>query len=825
MLVKYDGVYSIIYALVVLFGLCYANEFNSSFTPQHLAYLRNETQHLFKHAWNSYIQYGFPYDEVTPLTCQPYGPDYQDRDNTVRNDALGNASLTVIDNLDTLIIMEQWDDLTKMLDYLEANPDIFEQDTIVQVFEFSIRSLGGLLSAHLLLTDVMNKNINIPKKYDQFKQICNNYNGFLLNLAYKLGLKLIPSYKTKTNIPVPRINLKKGAKSVPSRLQRDGCTSGATTPVLEFTLLSYLTGDPQFKHYTQLSFWKLWASKLNFNLMPMTFDPISNQWKDTLTGVGASIDSFYEYAAKASIIFNDHYMWSVFKTSYKSLLIHLATGGGPNDGSMIFTNVGTNDGQVFGDWIDLLGAFWPGLQVLTGQLADAIKTHLVYLKIWDYFELIPERWRYTFHSNVSNASIHDIIALEWYPLRPEFIESTYYLYRATKDPMYLQIGERIVNLLKTKFMAPCGFSGIQDVRTGERQDRMETFVLGETLKYLYLLFDTNDENFLHGNLMKNKNWVFSTEAHPLWFHKKLDPRNKSRLNQDDLLHFKKPLFQQFLSLLDRGNEMNRKLSQNTGGFYQNITLPKVMDTDLEGVQYLDKYDPYESRFEKCELNPFKQQPGDFLSSGFYKWDQVFNPDYSFSKSLKRPEYLSQDLLDGSYVELTKSFYDKFTMFSKTPNRLYLQCPRIHTSSIYEVNVGDIQNMNKIEISKLKVNNETKPEEIFILDGDYWIPQFNSLRVNFEKIRLGDIDSGNNLIDLEYVDELRKDYTIVNQDNTTRRLNDTIIRIHKVNGIHIPQGLIVWTKPIKNRDINIANDGRIILDGCIIENLAVWYGES
>ena len=90
-------------------------------------------------------------------------------------------------------------------------------------------------------------------------------------------------------------------------------------------------------------------------------------------------------------------------------------------------------------------------------------------------------------------------------MRPEFIESTYYLYRATKDPMYLQIGERVLNLLGDRYKAPCGLSGLQDVRTAERQDRMESFVVGETLKYLYLLFDTKDEIFLHNStIMQNK---------------------------------------------------------------------------------------------------------------------------------------------------------------------------------------------------------------------------------------------------------------------------------------------------------------------------------
>ena len=98
-----------------------------------------------------------------------------------------------------------------------------------------------------------------------------------------------------------------------------------------------------------------------------------------------------------------------------------------------------------------------------------------------------------------------------YPLRPEFFESTYFLYRATKDPFYLNIGVHLLKDLKQRFKSNCGFAGFQNVITGELQDRMETFVLSETLKYLYLLFD--EENELHNSA---SDVIFSTEAHPMW---------------------------------------------------------------------------------------------------------------------------------------------------------------------------------------------------------------------------------------------------------------------------------------------------------------------
>ena len=95
----------------------------------------------------SYKNHGFPGDEVLPLSCQPYGPDFADAANIVRNDAMGNVSLTLIDTLDTLIVMEQWDELVDALDYVyRERATFFHQDTVVQVFEMTIRSVGSLLS-------------------------------------------------------------------------------------------------------------------------------------------------------------------------------------------------------------------------------------------------------------------------------------------------------------------------------------------------------------------------------------------------------------------------------------------------------------------------------------------------------------------------------------------------------------------------------------------------------------------------------------------------------------------------------------------------------
>jgi hypothetical protein len=66
-----------------------------------------------------------------------------------------------------------------------------------------------------------------------------------------------------------------------------------------------------------------------------------------------------------------------------------------------------------------------------------------------------------------------------------------------------------------------GYSSLDDVTSvpAPKRDKMETFFLGETLKYLYLLFgDTN--------VLPLTEFVFNTEAHPLPIRKKNSPTNE-----------------------------------------------------------------------------------------------------------------------------------------------------------------------------------------------------------------------------------------------------------------------------------------------------------
>lgn len=747
------------------------------------------------------MDYGFPADEVRPVTCEPYGPDFSDPGN-LRNDALGNVSLTLLDNLDTLIIMEQWDELLRALAYLKSSKTaFFDQNTTVQVFEASIRWLGGLLLAHLLLTD-------IDWSHDEnARGIAADYDGFLLVMAYDLGLRLIPAYKTSTQLPLPRINLKYGLQAVPNHLNVETCTSGATTPFVEFSLLLRLTGDVQFELHTSSTFWKLWLLRLPLGLLPMSIDPLNNKWLDEITGIGALVDSFYEYALKGAILFDDDHLWSVFARSYLSLLTHLAQGSGV-DGYTFFANVNIGTGAVALQWIDLLGAFWAGVQVLAGRLSDAVSSHLVYLKIWDHFDAIPERWM-TQTMGVAathHHQLHDAVPLEWYPLRPEFIESTYYLYRATKDPMYLQIGLRILHLFETRYKAPCGFAGVQDIRTGKVQNRMETFVLGELLKYLYLLFDDANTSYVHRAGMKLRNWVFSTEAHPLWYTLRLGAESKARFHHHLLeLRNLEPTFHQpgpFESLW-------QKLRRS-----QNSMTDVIVKQDPEPVNERrlgPNLIPTSVDLDVCELAPrqFAKQESRFLSSGYFHWDKLFSPDEAFASTLVRPLHLqrfNESTLDHQ-IEISPAFAATYGMAAKNA-----KCPRKPTTYEQEYVLGKFSRPEDVEMFRVARANKSLP----FGRHDLVMPKISG-RVRLELLKPGTVDSTNVKVSREYIRRKHPEKYISRSAE--------VFRVNKINGVFVGKHRTVWTERAfleqSTDTFSIAKNNNVYLQGRYVENLKAF----
>lgn len=450
-----------------------------------------ETKRMFRFGYDAYMKYAFPLDELDPIHCKGRGPDYDNPSNININDVLGDYSLTLVDVLDTLVIMGNRTEFENAIRLVLDNVS-FDKPNTVQVFEANIRVLGGLLSAHLLMEDPRGPFTNMTPDW---------YMGDLLTLAHDLADRLLVAFdQTATGIPHPRVNLRNG---VPKDGILESCTAGAGSLILELGMLSRLLGDPIYEAYARRAISSLWTYRVNATgLFGNVMNIQSGEWVSNLSGLGAGMDSFYEYLLKSYILFEEESDLRMFTDIYTSIKKFMRRGRqecnrgeGPHP---LYVNVDMANGATATNWIDSLQAAFPGVQVLYGDIEEAICHHAMYYAIWKKYDCLPERFNWHL----------DTPDVKFYPLRPEFVESTYLLFQATKNPFYLHVGKDILTSLNNHSRVKCGYATIHDVESKTLEDRQESFFLSETCKYLFLLFDVDNPI----NKM-NEHYVFTTEGH------------------------------------------------------------------------------------------------------------------------------------------------------------------------------------------------------------------------------------------------------------------------------------------------------------------------
>uniref|UniRef100_A0A8C7J2E6 alpha-1,2-Mannosidase n=1 Tax=Oncorhynchus kisutch TaxID=8019 RepID=A0A8C7J2E6_ONCKI len=427
--------------------------------------------------------HAYPADELMPLTCRGRVRGLEPSRGDV-DDALGMFSLTLIDTLDTLVLLNKTAEFEAAVRRVLKDVRL-DNDVVVSVFETNIRVLGGLLGGHSMA--VMLKDAG---HYMQW------YQDELLHMAKDLGLRLLPAFNTSSGLPYPRVNLKHGVRGPESRTgtETDTCTACAGTIILEFAALSRFTGDPVFEVHARRALNFLWEKRQrNSNLVGTTINIHSGEWVRRDSGVGAGIDSYYEYLLKAYILLGDDLFLQRFNIHYASIMKYISQ-------PPLLLDVHIHKPLLPArTWMDSLLAFFPGLQVLKGDIRPAIETHEMLYQVTKKHNFLPEAFTTDFRVHWAQ-----------HPLRPEFAESTYFLYKATKDPYYLEVGRTVLDNLNRFARVPCGFAAMKDVRTGSHEDRMDSFFLAEMFKYLFLLFA--EEEDLPFNV---EDYIFTTEAHLL----------------------------------------------------------------------------------------------------------------------------------------------------------------------------------------------------------------------------------------------------------------------------------------------------------------------
>ena len=509
----------------------YALSLKDFYQMKNINTMQTRIQEAAKHSWDSYKRYAWAYDMLKPRSKEP--------------DHWFHLGLTIVDSTDTLIIMGLAPEVNTAIDWMENDLKFQTPSENSNCFELTIRILGGLLTvAHL-------------SGRERLKQ-----------QAIKFGDILLHCYDTESKIiPYSDIDLNTH-KAHPPAWNPHSSLAEVASLQLEFRYLTHMTGNPIYEDTTFKTSVHIHNLTLNraSKLLPMYINPATGQLEESAITLGARADSYYEYLLKQYLQtgikwLEDDYLDCMDEVQQR-LVQH-------TNGPMNYTYIATM--QVYrtiNDTLDLrythkmdhLVCFLPGTLVLgyyhfspqandhrlkynletpSNKLNSRYDSHLdlakalartcyhMYSKMGT--GLAPEIASFV-HSQTDDPLVENQPELQVQSgdahnvLRPEYVESIFYLYHITGLSIYRDEARKIFEAFQTYSRIPSGFSAISDVRHKpaanvnldealhqHAPDRMESFWLSETLKYLYLTFC--DDRQLVGNLLNY--YVFNTEGHML----------------------------------------------------------------------------------------------------------------------------------------------------------------------------------------------------------------------------------------------------------------------------------------------------------------------
>jgi len=408
----------------------------------------------FLHAWNGYKTYAWGHDDLLPLSLKPH-------------DWYGQPlEMTQVDALDTLVLMGLKQQADADRAYIDAHLS-FDKDVSVKTFEITIRLLGGLLSSYELTHD-----------------------RHLLALADDLGTRLLPAFDSPTGIPWRYVNLKTG------RVRGDDTNPAeAGSLLLEFGTLSRLTGNPVFYDKAKRALAAVWKRRSAIGLVGSSIDIKTGKWTGTESSISGGIDSYYEYQIKCRVLFHDTDCGRMWRASIVAINKYLAE---KVHGTLWYGQANMNTGKRTGTYYGALDAFFPAELALGGELQRAESLQASSFRMWKLYGIEPEIIDYRTMK----------VIYPGYELRPEIVESTYYLYHYTHEEKYLRMGAAMFHDFVKYCRTPHAYAALSSVVRKKRADRMESYMFAETFKYFYLLFAP-------AKALDFEAVVFNTEGHPL----------------------------------------------------------------------------------------------------------------------------------------------------------------------------------------------------------------------------------------------------------------------------------------------------------------------
>ncbi|KAJ5549844.1 Class I alpha-mannosidase [Penicillium sp. DV-2018c] len=490
---------------------------------------RDAVKEAFLHSWNGYKDFAWMRDELKPRTG-----GYEDTFN--------GWGATLVDSLDALIIMGLDDELQLALEALDGIDFTTTKSRQVPVFEIIIRYMGGFIAAH---------------------DLTEGKHPILLRKAVELGEMIFNAFDTHNRMPQVRWDWTRSAKhqEIFPSVRTSLAEMGSLT--MEFTRLTQLTGDPKYYDAVQrvMDELELGQDKTRIpGLWPTWIDTDQMRFDDSEFTVGACADSAYEYLPKEHILLGaqtDKYrrMYEKAIAPFNENLVFRAMTKNESQHVLFTANVVAMRGDLktFQYTPDHLKCFMGGTVAIGAKVFNRpedmdIARGLTDGCVWAYdvmptgimpeiFKVSPckqadkcpwdeEQWM----SDVISQAIETEDMREKaenrikaqglppgvtdikdpaYKLRPEALESLFVMYRITGDKSLQDSAWRMFKNIDKATRTKYGHSSINDVRheRPKHDDKMESFWLAETLKYLYLIFSEPDHISLD-------DYVLSTEAHP-----------------------------------------------------------------------------------------------------------------------------------------------------------------------------------------------------------------------------------------------------------------------------------------------------------------------
>lgn len=470
----------------------------------------------FEHSWAGYKAHAWMQDELSPLD----GGSVQ---------AFGGWAATLVDTLDTLWIMGMKDEFDEAVDAAKDIDFNSTSESMLNVFETTIRYLGGFLGAYDLTGG----------KYP-----------VLLQKATEVGDLLYCAFDTPNRMPVTRWYWQQALEGAQQTAGTATLIAEIGSLTLEFTRLSQLTGN--LKYYDAVKrildeFEKSQSSTSLPGLWPTVMNAHDVTFEDNSYTLGGMADSWYEYLPKQHILLGGRDDEDQLKNMYDFAMTTAINNiffqpMVPDNKDILVSGAVTVDSNTrtrLSPQGQHLGCYTGGMVAIGAKIFDKSEQmntarKLVDGCVWAYdnmpsgimpeqFFMVPcemnsdcewdeKKWEAAVleraqageddsprnDAQLLNRTIQEKMIPKgfseiWDPrylLRPEAIESVFVLYRLTGDTDLLDSAWRMFTNIERNTRTEYGNAMISDVKIDRsaKENKMESFWMAETLKYFYLIF-------------------------------------------------------------------------------------------------------------------------------------------------------------------------------------------------------------------------------------------------------------------------------------------------------------------------------------------------